>query len=109
MKRSIFVLIISFIALSTNAMNLQCSTPRENIVIKLENNNLKFDGRFPAETVVQRTKLRGKSLSKIFFIAGDKHTLHIENTNAFNEFNDYINIKSRQGHEMTYPMNCMKI
>ena len=110
MKTTLLTLILMATSLvSTQAMELECSTPRKNIVLKLDDNKLKLDGRFPAETIVQRSKTRGNSLSKIFYISGDKHTLHIENTTAFNEFDDYINIKSRQGHEMTYPVECKRI
>ena len=111
MKTSLLltILTLGLMSMSAKALELECSTPRKNITLKLKDNKLKFDGRFPAETIVQRSKFKGKGLQKIFFVEGDKHTLNIDDMTAFNEFNDYINIKTKQGHEMTYPVTCKNI
>ena len=89
-------------------IKVKCSTPRSNVVIKINGNNLSLDGRFPAETVAQRTKLSGSSITKIFYVAGEKHTIHLNDKNSFNELEDFVNIKSRKGHEMTFPLTCKK-
>ena len=111
MKTSLLLIVLTLglMSMSAKALELECSTPRKNITLKLKDNKLKLDGRFPAETMVQRSKFKGDGLQKIVYVNGDKHTLNIDNMSAFNEFNDYINIKTRQGHEMTYPVTCQKI
>ncbi len=102
------LLLLFYFCANAYATNLRCETPRQNVVIKIENNKLKIDGRFPAETIVQRSKVQGQSKTMIFHAGGDKHTLHIANKDKPSELSDYINIKSRQGHEITYPVNCEK-
>ncbi len=106
--KTLSIVLITIITTTTWAMNIRCETPRQNVVLKIENNRLKIDGRFPAETMIQRSKDRGDSKTMIFHVSGDKHTLHIANKNSPSELDDYINIKSRQGHEITYPINCQK-
>ena len=97
------------ISIYASSVSIVCETPRKNITIKLSDNKLKIGGRFPAEAIAQRTRLRGNSISKIFFVAGDKHTLHLEDTTSFNSLNDYISIRNKKGHEMTYPVDCSEI
>lgn len=53
-----------------------------------------------------RTQKTHSSLTKFVNFEGNKHTIHIENKNGFSYVNDYISIKSREGHELTYPLNC---
>jgi hypothetical protein len=92
-----------------SGLKISCETARKNISIKLQNNDLKFEGRFPAQTIVQRSKISGQSLTKIFFVAGDKHTLHIGDKSQFSDSRDFISIQNQEGHEITYPISCQKI
>lgn len=57
-----------------------------------------------AESV--RTHKKHLGFSKTLYIDGNKHRIHVQNTNAFSEVNDYLSITSPKGHEMTYPLNC---
>ena len=102
-------LILTNISIFASNINVVCETPRQNIVIKVSDNKLKIGGRFPAEAIAQRTRFRGNSVSKIFYVAGDKHTLHLEDTTSFSSSTDYISIRNKQGHEMTYPVTCTEL
>lgn len=53
-----------------------------------------------------RTKHHANGFSKIMSFEGKKYTLHIEDTKNFSELNDYISIRSKEGHEITYPLYC---
>lgn len=53
-----------------------------------------------------RTHKKHLGFSKTLYIDGNKHRIHVQNTNAFSEVNDYLSITSPKGHEMTYPLNC---
>jgi hypothetical protein len=111
MKKTLLATLLMTASLSYAApapIKVKCSTPRSNVVIKINGNNLSLDGRFPAETVAQRTKINGSAITKIFFVGGEKHTIHLNDKNNFNELEDFVNIKSRKGHEMTFPLNCKK-
>ncbi len=55
-----------------------------------------------------RTKWNGASVEKVGYFENYKHTIHIENVNHLNDVNDYISIRSQEGHEMIYPLNCQR-
>lgn len=104
----LFTLLSTPVLAAKSPLKVKCSTPRSNVVIKINGDKLSLDGRFPAETVAQRTKLNGPAITKIFFVSGEKHTIHLNNKNSFSELEDFVNIRSRKGHEMTFPLNCKK-
>lgn len=106
---TLLTLISSFSAVANFQKPVICKTPRENIVIKLENDSLQLAGRFPAESMVQRTSIKDNMVDKVFYVSGDKHTLHIHDKNKFDEFNDSITIQTTKGHEMTYSLSCSNI
>ena len=100
-------LIIGLLSLSSFAsFKMTCETPRQNVKLKINGNSLTLSGRNPAQVKVQRTRYSGKSITKIFYINGSKHTVFLNNAYSPDQLEDHLTIKSRQGHEMTYPMNC---
>lgn len=106
MKKIIITLMLTSLSYAATPLKVSCSTPRNNVAIKIDGDKLSLKGRFPAETIAQRTKQVGNSITKVFFLAGEKHTIHLENKNQYSEFDDFINIKTRKGHEITFPLHC---
>lgn len=116
--RKLMKTFITFIVLglTTQAMaaNIVCSSPRLKKALKISNSKVAFleesqlDGRQVASSAIKgvRTRNTAKGFDKIVQYEGHKHTIHIEDKNEFNELNDYIVIKSREGHEITYPLSC---
>lgn len=116
--RKLMKTFITFIilGLTTQAMaaNIVCSSPRLKKALKISNSRIAFleesqlDGRQVASSAIKgvRTRNTAKGFDKIVHYEGHKHTIHIEDKNEFNELNDYIVIKSREGHEITYPLSC---
>jgi hypothetical protein len=48
----------------------------------------------------------GNGFSKFFYVSGKKYTIHIDDKDNFSDIDDYMIIKSSNGHEITYPLNC---
>lgn len=93
--------------------SITCTTPRESKVLVIKKGSISlskpyFDesSRSVASTSSIRTKLIGKGFTKVLFVNGNKHTIHVEDKENFSELNDYLVIRSTVGHEMTYPLNC---
>ncbi|EQC45691.1 hypothetical protein [Bacteriovorax sp. Seq25_V] len=110
MKLLTFTLLLTNLSVfAAPVMKVECKTARENFIVKIKDNNLTIDGRYPAQTMAQRTRDLGKGVEKIFYLSGEKHTIHIGDKNKFSELNDFIAIKSRKGHEVTFPLNCQNL
>ncbi|MBI2522106.1 MAG: hypothetical protein HYV97_16935 [Bdellovibrio sp.] len=56
-----------------------------------------------------RTKWNGKSVEKIGYFENHKHTIHIDDVSNLSNVNDYISIRSQEGHEMIYPLSCQRV
>ncbi|MAF79292.1 MAG: hypothetical protein CME63_04685 [Halobacteriovoraceae bacterium] len=103
---------------STMAMaapQIICTTPRESKVVLIKDTSVALstpekliNQRTVASVSSVRTKLQGKGFTKIIFLDGIKHTIHIENQNDFSDVNDYMVMRSQEGHEITYPLTCNK-
>lgn len=110
---------MTVLALFSTAMaaSIVCSSPRLKKSLKISNSRVAFleesqlDGRQLASSDIAgvRTRNTAKGFTKILHYEGHKHMIHIEDTKDFSELEDYIVIKSREGHEMTYPLNCENI
>ena len=64
------------------------------------------NARSVASELHARTKLRGNGITKIVYLDGKKFTVHIEDKDNFSESKDYLVIRSRDRHEITYPLSC---
>lgn len=53
-----------------------------------------------------RTRWSGNSMEKIGFFENKKHIIHIDDVSRPSEVNDYISIRSQEGHEVLYPLHC---
>lgn len=92
--------------------SIVCHTPRMNKVFEVSEHKVTFFNEFDAKarrelaSLSSRTKPEIKGLTKIVDFENHKHTIHINDVDNFSEVNDYIIIKSRVGHEVTYPLTC---
>lgn len=90
--------------------SLECSTPRVSKAFKIFADKVTFmhendKGRTIASL---RTKKTFKGFTKNLNYEGNKIKIHIEDTNSLSDVNDYMTIRSREGHEMIYPLTCSK-
>lgn len=95
------------------APQIICTTPRESKVILIKETSVALstpekllNKRTVASVSSVRTKLQGKGFTKIIYLNGIKHTIHIDNKNHFSDLNDYMVLRSQEGHEITYPITC---
>ncbi len=93
-----------------------CFTPRYSRAFVVKKNTIAFfdpysqiKSRGIASAIPVRTRYAKKGFTKILFISGTKHTIHINNVNAPNELDDYLIMRGKKGHEVTYPINCQMI
>jgi len=102
--------------LSTGASAaITCSTPRNAKVISMDENKVSISRplQFTKERSIAsvdsaRTKLVGSGFTKVLFHDGAKHIIHVEDKKSFSELDDYLIIRSAEGHEMTYPLECQQ-
>lgn len=109
-------LVFTFLALLTFNTDAEasvlCHTPRMNKIFEVSDKKVtfynEFDSRAKRElaSVTGRSKPSENGLTKVVDFENQKHTIHISDMNNFSDVNDYIIIKSRTGHEVTYPLTC---
>lgn len=92
---------------------IECHTPRMTKTFQIANNNVTFYQNDESETrrniasVNQiRTKRETTGFTKFLKFEGHKYTIHIQDLEKFSEVDDYILVRSKAGHEMTYPLTC---
>jgi predicted secreted Zn-dependent protease len=56
-----------------------------------------------------KTRKSHTGFSKVLYVNGDRHLIHVANETSFDSNNDYLAITSQKGHKMTYPLNCHHI
>jgi hypothetical protein len=109
-------LVITFCALLTftTSASVLCHTPRMNKIFEVSDKKVTFFNEFDSKakrelaSVTSRSKSDDMGVTKVVEFENQKHTIHISNMNSFSDVNDYIIIKSRTGHEVTYPLSCEK-
>ena len=57
---------------------------------------------------VRSKKLLNGFVKELSF-EGQKYRINIENTEKFSELDDYMSIRSRKGHEITYSLSCENV
>lgn len=90
---------------------IHCKTTYGEKEFTIEGSSIAFhsedeSGRSMASIIDARTHKTYEGFSKTLYVGGNKHKIHIDNKNKFNEINDYMAITSPKGHEMTYPIEC---
>ncbi len=113
MKTMFELLILSFamLAFSVHAgEGITCSTPRENKVFTIQNDKVAFQEmsgkRSLASQEEVQTVKKGNGMTTSLWMNGQKHIIHINDLKNFSESEDYIILRSRQGHEVIYPLSC---
>lgn len=113
MKMTMMILLTTLLSPSILAdKNIVCFGPRQSHKVVLNKKNVTISRPFAAinreiaSEISVRTRLRGNGFSKFFYLAGKKYTIHIEDQNNFSDIDDYMVIKSSNGHEITYPLEC---
>lgn len=97
----------------TMAKKITCKTPRGTKVLTIEDQRVSIqqplrlnNERSVASVAGVRTKLEGNGFTKVLFHNGSKHIIHIDDSKSFSYVDDYLIIRSNEGHEMTYPLEC---
>ena len=57
-------------------------------------------------SVVPKSKTSSSGITKLVDFENQRHIIHIGDMSNFSDVNDYIIVKSREGHEVTYPITC---
>lgn len=106
-------LVLGLLISTSSFASIECHTPRMNKTFKIEDNRITFfndqevnGGREVASVAGVRTKRTAKGFTKILSFEGRKHTIHIDDSSKFSDVDDYMVVKNKRGHEMTYPLSC---
>lgn len=92
-----------------------CKTPRGKRQFTLTANKVifgplkKVNNRKLASTAIIRESIESKGVNKIVLFEGHKYSIHIEDLKNFDQVNDYLIIRSKEGHEITYPIHCQRL
>ena len=111
--KTLLITILAIISFNTEA-SILCHTPRMNKVFEVNDKKVVFFNEFDTKakrelaSTPSRTKSSEKGITKYVDFENQKHTIHINDMENFSDVNDYIIIKARTGHEVTYPITCEK-
>lgn len=117
-KRFILMSILFFViglfhASMANAAtsSIECNVPRIDKIIKISGEKVsihKIDEitRKIASVSMIRSQKSMTGITKIMSHQGHKYTIHINDTKNFSEVDDFVSIRSKKGHEITYPLIC---
>ena len=109
--KALFISLITLTSLTAHA-NIFCHTPRSNKIFEIKDKRVTFFNEFDTTasrelaSVGSRSRTDEKGMTKIVEFENQKHTIHIEDAAHFSDTNDYIIIKAKSGHEVTYPLSC---
>jgi hypothetical protein len=104
------------LALAKNK-KIYCHSARKERIFVLDGEQVAFfnfqDGvqNFRAIASVSGTPLKrvNHTLTKNLFLEGREHQIFIKDETQFNEADDFIQITSKEGHRMTYPLSCQNL
>ena len=103
----------SAITLRAMPEKIVCHSPRLAKTMVIKKTGLSFIDtsrkgrkREIASVVTARTKKTLAGLTKIAYSEGKKYTIHIKNVYNLSPKTDAVTIRTSQGHEITYPLNC---
>lgn len=109
--KALFITIIALMSFGTNA-SIVCHTPRSNKIFEIKETKVTFFNEFDLSakrelaSVISRSRSNENGMTKIVDFENQKHTIHIANASHFSDSDDYIIIKAKSGHEVTYPISC---
>lgn len=109
--KTLFIFILAMITVNAQA-SILCHTPRSNKIFEIKDAKVTFFNEFDTTahrelaSVVSRNRSNDKGLTKVVEFENQKHTIHIADAAHFSDVDDYIIIKAKSGHEVTYPISC---
>jgi hypothetical protein len=109
--KTLFITIFTVMSFGASA-SIVCHTPRSNKIFEINDRKVTFFNEFDVSakrelaSIVSRSKLTEKGMTKIVEFENQKHTIHISDAAHFSDVDDYIVIKAKSGHEVTYPLSC---
>jgi hypothetical protein len=109
--KALFITIITTMSFGANA-SILCHTPRSNKVFEIKDSRVTFYNEFDSTakrelaSVISRSRSTEAGMTKVVEFENQKHTIHIADTAHFSDVDDYIVIKAKSGHEVTYPLSC---
>ncbi len=109
--KALFIAIFALSSLASEA-SILCHTPRLNKVFEIKDNRVTFFNEFDSTakrelaSVLSRSRSNQAGLNKVVDFENQKHIIHIANASQFSDVDDYIVIKAKSGHEVTYPLSC---
>lgn len=116
MKKLFFAILIILICgqvFGSDFQAIKCESERLSKSLVLRNGTVTFinkedddQNRAVASMSPARTQMVGKALNQMLRHDGKKFHIHVENVESFNDVNDYVEIKSMEGHNIIYPINC---
>ena len=109
--KTLFITILTVMSFGTKA-SILCHTPRSNKIFEIKDSRVTFFNEFDTAakrelaSIVSRSRSSEAGMTKVVEFENQKHTIHITDTAHFSDVNDYIIIKAKSGHEVTYPLTC---
>lgn len=113
MKKLILSILALFIATPTLASSIECHTPQnlkgfviQSDTIILNEKNAQFSIKARDRYISSVSNNEEVSVNKVFEFEGKNYKLFIKNKNQFSELEDFVSIRSVNGHMITYPLSC---
>jgi hypothetical protein len=93
-----------------------CHTPqffKSFLITKNKVVFLKKDGDQSRREIASISSMRSRNTSSGFIkelnFEGDKYFINVSNAAKFSEVDDFMSVRSKKGHEMTYSLSCQII
>ncbi|MEC7277642.1 MAG: hypothetical protein VXV96_15080 [Bdellovibrionota bacterium] len=110
MKATLILISLFF---QMGAFAITCQTPRGAKVLDIKSQSVAIKQPFRIDSTRAvaslnkvRTKILGNGFTKVLFHKGEKHIIHVSDKENFSNLDDYLIVRSAEGHEMTYPLEC---
>lgn len=93
---------------------INCHTNFGEKSFTIQDNTVAFhqdrdDGRSISSVLSARTQASKQGFKKTLYKDGQRHVISILNLDKFSPNDDFLAVTSRNGHKMTFPLNCQTI
>jgi len=115
MRKTIMILFISMITsgvLASEFKMIKCESERMNKALVLRENSVTFIDknhdplRAIASSIPARTQFVNSGVNQILRYEDKKYFIHVSNLENFSDVDDFIEIKTMEGHNIIYPIKC---
>ncbi|OFZ25760.1 MAG: hypothetical protein A2381_03315 [Bdellovibrionales bacterium RIFOXYB1_FULL_37_110] len=115
MKKTILILFFSIITTNVVASEfkiIKCESERMNKAFLLRENSVTFIDkendplRAIASSIPARTQYVNSGINQMLNHEDKKYFIHISNLDNFSDVDDYIEMKTMEGHNIMYPIHC---